>query len=1567
MSEFLQKTRKEASQAEAKPKPTGIFKGIGRPSDSSFSDCSCPSDVFLAIFACCDAFLKQVLAQKLFTCQVAIPLMYKDLSSEKLVLSLWPIREIVIVSKEGLEESVATMSSTVVSFMKIGNGIPISKSKLINEFLRDLNAVHNTCFHRDCPLGMQTRLVSDGMVEVAWFLPDEPTQKIPDAVKTADTARIQQPLTILNLRGDAYLYEKQTQALLQSSSIIVLFMKFTDIMHHENFHHNKYKQLLSDIHTSNSTVIILTDLRSDCMDIELFLSAYTRHVKMDESKTAFISFYDTSNQRDFNRCEIKEMLTECILQALTTASTHRLENIAEKLTCDFIFDENNEQCIAGKLLAQSIADNVFEIDYSQRKDKILPLQGKALWQKWSCVQKERCRSVNPESFKSENDSARKMDALRESQINSLNSAPDVMAKFVDALMVHRNDDKTCLYFLGWLKHFLDDQSRIVLPNIRNKLHEALVSKEASKCRRSTRKSEVDNAEKQVANASFGVEHLFREIGQIYEAFTSIKTKLKLGVKQTTNLLIEQLPSIVAKLFLLGQPLEILDGDAGNVPLLWIKAVFEEVQRFVGDKKCLSIAVLGIQSSGKSTLLNSMFGLQFAVSAGRCTRGIYIQLIRVNDRSLGFDYAMIIDAEGLRAPEMSGQMVQHDNELATFVIGMADIVVINIKGETIADMENVLQIVVHEMLRLQQAHDNLKLQQSAVLVHQNVSAQDAKRKLLQGNQAVINNLDKMTQLAAEQERMTEIESFNDVITFDCLKHVKYIPDLWHGHPPMAPGSPSYSKESLDTVRCILKDITETHKKCHTFSQISLLLGSLWNGILAEDFVFSFHNVLEIKAYSLLDEQYQKLKWDLEVKKSDWFNSTFLQGLHSCKTHSALQKLEADLVLDFNKEIDAATNKCLDSFSGFIETSDFSNEMIKWKESKSLYLKHMSQDMRKDMRQKIKRLVMQYAGHITKEDAFMQKQKELNDIASELANKIKRSGNAASTTEIDAQFSKLCIKWANEIPIEEKSISDETLKQEIMKILDDRYRNYTHLIMSELEETSLDEYKFKKRLKYSLDDKIKEDHIDLKPVKYFGVHVWNESSREEQLPCAIKTVNIIFNDIEMYFHDLLQTDIDYDQGQFKRVLTQLVVEKFSSHNKKESGNRFTMKPKLEIMVAWQAARYSYQKLLLLKTTYEKRHSLQAKLWEYIPKAKQLFTDIVESKTNEIIAAKQLCLELKDIIKQRIELDIPTTIATKIGAHFSHQKHSLIKGIMTDLAEKDIFDAYKLYINSADKYAFVYITKLTNQIVFDKKNETERSYFNKVTEARVTQITEAIRERAAAVTEAIDPDQGISKWIELFTQHINDQKLVISRGCFANVMNRPLEDFQNFLVCISEQLSDLEKELVYYFKSLSPPTIKWQGESPYEKIFGALWGCSDTCPFCDEPCQETDKSHTGVPHTCVQHRPAGISGIHYTESKKLCIESCNYKVKSKENLHCGNWCNCPASKCDKYHPYRQYKKYVPTWDIAPKSDMESSGYWIWFMANHYEELAKYHGTVEPNIPEDWHRTSKAEAIKSLSVYFD
>jgi len=79
----------------------------------------------------------------------------------------------------------------------------------------------------------------------------------------------------------------------------------------------------------------------------------------------------------------------------------------------------------------------------------------------------------------------------------------------------------------------------------------------------------------------------------------------------------------------------------------MSAVLDELHTLLkhnGDSKVFAVSVLGIQSSGKSTLMNTMFGVKFAVSAGRCTRGAFIQLIPVQKDSEPCDYLLVVDSK-----------------------------------------------------------------------------------------------------------------------------------------------------------------------------------------------------------------------------------------------------------------------------------------------------------------------------------------------------------------------------------------------------------------------------------------------------------------------------------------------------------------------------------------------------------------------------------------------------------------------------------------------------------------------------------------------------------------------------------------------------------------------------------------------------------------------------------------------------------------------------------------------------------------------------------------------------------
>ena len=69
-----------------------------------------------------------------------------------------------------------------------------------------------------------------------------------------------------------------------------------------------------------------------------------------------------------------------------------------------------------------------------------------------------------------------------------------------------------------------------------------------------------------------------------------------------------------------------------------------------------MTVIGPQSSGKSTLLNYLFGTKFNARAGRCTKGLNAALIRTNIKGHelkeleGVEEILLLDSEGLDSVE-----------------------------------------------------------------------------------------------------------------------------------------------------------------------------------------------------------------------------------------------------------------------------------------------------------------------------------------------------------------------------------------------------------------------------------------------------------------------------------------------------------------------------------------------------------------------------------------------------------------------------------------------------------------------------------------------------------------------------------------------------------------------------------------------------------------------------------------------------------------------------------------------------------------------------------------------------
>ncbi|MGH0185244.1 UNVERIFIED_CONTAM: hypothetical protein FKN15_023990 [Acipenser sinensis] len=455
----------------------------------------------------------------------------------------------------------------------------------------------------------------------------------------------------------------------------------------------------------------------------------------------------------------------------------------------------NEDCTACQNAKRSAAEITSRIDDVVRyKEDQLPLQGK-LWKELAKIEKEECRLRKAgdkpiEEYKS--NLQREKQKLRQQQIRY--NISEAMQCFIAALSNESKEERS--YFLKWMRMNLDVTARKKLSGLRDEYKDKC-------CKFSENKEIIAALDRQISDSSLGMEHFMREMGQLYEAACF------LPVDAESRQQFQHLPGLGAELLLDGFPLELVDGDASNIPVRWVTDVLTELHMKVQHKsRLLVVTVLGVQSTGKSTLLNTMFGVQFAVSSGRCTRGAFMLLIRVKEdlkQELNCDFILVIDTEGLKSPELAQleDSYEHDNELATLVVGLSDITIINIAMENSTEMKDILQIVVHAFLRMKEVGKKPNCQ----FVHQNVGDVSAHDNNARDRKKLLEQLNEMTQAAARMEKKDTDRKFTDIMEYDPEKNNWYIPGLWHGNPPMAPVNSGYSETVYDFKKSLIEDLSE----------------------------------------------------------------------------------------------------------------------------------------------------------------------------------------------------------------------------------------------------------------------------------------------------------------------------------------------------------------------------------------------------------------------------------------------------------------------------------------------------------------------------------------------------------------------------------------------------------------------------------------------------------------------------------------------------------------------------------------------------------------------------------------
>ena len=459
------------------------------------------------------------------------------------------------------ECAIVDYKAPVITFLRIGKS-KVSKSEVLNNVISDSN--HDYFFKWNCDGGNYERLIADGVVDLCWYLPQGNDKDFyPDL------------LTFLNLHGDVRNHAMQLDLINSISSIMIFLV-------------GKGNKLCEAL------ISLLGKLES--VPILLFTSKTTsKNVgkQLNQSNINFDSFLTKGK----TNAEIRNKLQIHIKERFQPP--YRVKHIS-LVDCSqvadglgFTVDEKHRPIVISKGLARNVMSEIAHHSSTEAKSDLLLLQGPLLWHQWAKHDKERSRHVykhktSIEHYNSQKD-AEKL-AIRQKQLECSELLPEVMKLFLDNLLSHKGDVRK--YFIEWMKIFLDDYSRLVLPKFYRKCKDLRATLMRLKDKLSEGSSQLKQLKLQLnkqneclAYASFGLEHFFREIGQIYEArMDPLQTSIPKNLKDS----LQRLPKMAASLIDEGYGMEVMDGDASHVPITWISAILDELKSLHEHKKLFTI-------------------------------------------------------------------------------------------------------------------------------------------------------------------------------------------------------------------------------------------------------------------------------------------------------------------------------------------------------------------------------------------------------------------------------------------------------------------------------------------------------------------------------------------------------------------------------------------------------------------------------------------------------------------------------------------------------------------------------------------------------------------------------------------------------------------------------------------------------------------------------------------------------------------------------------------------------------------------------------------------------------------
>ncbi|KAK9978922.1 hypothetical protein ABG768_020658 [Culter alburnus] len=696
-------------------------------------------------------------------------------------------------------------------------------------------------------------------------------------------------------------------------------------------------------------------------------------------------------------------------------------------------------------------------------------------------------------------------------------------------------------------------------------------------------------------------------------------------------------------------------------------------------------------------------------------------------------------------------------------------------------------------------------------------------------------------------------------------------------------------------------------------------------------------LQVTAYRKLEGEYRKWSWSLHRAMMETENK-----LHNKIENEVIHEVEET---DLQRELKKTSEEVKKSMSEYFEKDTDKYILIQWKTSFEIKIKELQENIVRETKRKLNEVLHQR--DLKKKIDAQRKHHEntLYEKSKELALKLKDKANDEETLkkEFDLFWEQSVKKIIRDAPL----IRDIDVMRDVREFLSDVYGS-----------VSVDHWRESRNIfilrSYS-------DYIRLKRSTGF-INIYRSAykfgliiSKEDEAQ-----IRSLVTDVAQQMDKEIQSFNISKMGYNKSLIQQLtgyikarVIQHEEEQVKYVFKNEFFMD--LVLSICKRSNKMITDQHRLFREANDPEIYVEKKREEYY----SIFQKYCHGSTSAAVFGEIICQKLKEPIEQSVYKKTARDLTDEMRSNcesLNGNRSNLEKHILKTLAEEEDFDKYMNYIHNPRDHFKRFIRDEVSRYISDKFSV---SVLPKMKE-NIELLQQKIMRAAHESTEHVQENRGdVGLWLKSFTQQISDE-LIFSEKDLSGVKHDDV-DVKLLEDVMRRELHAIMSEISSRFNTETFPVIMDCKFRPDELLIDLFCQCCWVqCPFCKVICTNTIENHDGD-HCAPFHRNNGLNGWSHRGTTNLQISICTSSVASDR-------CFNPTDSDDTvlWRDYRRAGGVYADWSITP--DLSELPYWKWFVCRFQKDLENHYSKTfegDGEIPDEWRRYSKQDAIESLDRY--